>query len=279
MAEDKLDSSAADDGVREAISAFEQILEALPNDRLALETLIEAYEQLGEHDKALTYLLRLAHIVAEEADPEAIPAVAEKLQKLGAEHDTAREMLKQLARVSSPEEKQAPAKPVETAPRKTVDIAAELALAWNLAQAGEISQEDYANVAHDLSENTMKNVVTPVTVQHALADRGFKNMDKVLRFMAVNSGMPIIPLGSFDLQREAAGLLPLDFMTRRAAVVFDLMGHEALVALLNPYDTELREEVLRRVGRPCHFFLTTAHAYDLYLERLAKALQQTPPPA
>ena len=34
--------------VREAIAAFEQILEALPDDRLALETLLDAYAEIGD---------------------------------------------------------------------------------------------------------------------------------------------------------------------------------------------------------------------------------------
>ncbi|MBU1692347.1 MAG: hypothetical protein KKC51_00115 [Verrucomicrobia bacterium] len=256
--------------MREAILAFEQILEALPDDRLALETLFEAYEEIGDRQKALDYLLRLARVVAEEADAEAAPKVMEKLRALGAKSPAADELTERLAKLTAPREPPTATEPVR---RKTVDIAPELALAWNLAQAGELSQEDYASVAHDLSENSMRTVVVPVTVQHVLYDRGFKQIEKVLQFMATNSGLPLIPLGQFELQKEAYSLLPLDFMTHRAAMVFELMDSDALVALLNPYDTELREEVKRLTQRKCHFYLTTALAYDACLEKIRKAIE------
>ncbi|HOW98911.1 MAG TPA: hypothetical protein P5567_00255 [Kiritimatiellia bacterium] len=256
--------------VREAIAAFEQILEALPDDRLALETLLDAYAEIGDRPKTLQYLLRLARVVADEADAEAAPKVLDRLRELGAEHPAAVELTERLARLAAPATPAAAAEPVR---RRAVDISPELALAWNLAQAGEISQEDYAAIAHDLSENSTRTVVVPVTVQHVLYDRGFKQIDKILQFMSTNSGLPILPLGQFDVPREAYTLLPLDFMTRRAAMVFELMDSDALVVLLNPYDTELRDEVRRTIGRPCHFFLTTALAYDACLDRIRKAIE------
>lgn len=255
--------------VREAIAAFEQILEALPDDRLALETLLDAYAEIGDRPKALEYLLRLARVVADEADADAAPKVLDRLRELGAENPAAVELAERLARLAAPATPAA-AEPVR---RRAVDISPELALAWNLAQAGELSQEDYAAIAHDLSENSTRTVVVPVTVQHVLYDRGFKQIDKILQFMSTNSGLPIIPLGQFDVPKEAYSLLPMDFMTRRAAIVYELMDSDALVAVLNPYDTELRDEVRRVTGRPCHFFLTTALAYDACLDRVRKAIE------
>ena len=255
--------------VREAIAAFEQILEALPDDRLALETLLDAYAEIGDRPKALEYLLRLARVVADEADADAAPKVLDRLRELGAENPAAVELAERLARLAAPATPAA-AEPVR---RRAVDISPELALAWNLAQAGELSQEDYAAIAHDLSENSTRTVVVPVTVQHVLYDRGFKQIDKILQFMSTNSGLPIIPLGQFDVPKEAYSLLPMDFMMRRAAIVYELMDSDALVAVLNPYDTELRDEVRRVTGRPCHFFLTTALAYDACLDRVRKAIE------
>lgn len=260
-------------GVREAISAFEQILEALPNDRLALETLRNAYAEIGDRAKALSYLLREAQVIAEEGDAEAAPRTIEKLRELGADHPEAKEWIRRLNRLRPAAAPPSPAPPASAAHRKAVDISAELALAWNLAQAGEITKEDYASIAHDLSENSTGTILVPVTVQHVLFERGFQQMDQILQFMSANSGLPIIPLGQFDVMKEAWSLLPLDFMTRRAALVFDLMDSDALVAVLNPYDMELREEVRRRTGRTCHFFLATAPAYEACLEKIRKAIE------
>lgn len=267
-----------DAAVREAITAFEQILEALPNDRLALETLYEAYEQIGDRERAHEYLIRLARVILEEADPDAAPAVVEKLRTLGTEHVQAQELLERLTQLSSPRKGDtgAAGTPAETGGRKTANIAPELTLAWTLAEAGEISQEEYSAVVHDLSEISTRNVVVPVTVQHVLQDRGFKNLEKVLQFLSSSSGMPVISLTSFEPTREAYTLLPLDFMQRRAAIVFDLMGPDALVAVLNPFDTNLQEEVRRLIGRTCHFFLTSAQAYDAYLDKIRKEVELAP---
>lgn len=266
--------------LREAIATFEQILEAIPNDRVALETLSDAYEQLGALEKALHYYILLARVIAEEGDRAAAPHVREKLRQLGgnsAEAHLAAESLDQLLAVSEEVAPVARPAPKEAPKRKVVDITAELALAWNLVQAGEISQEEYAGIVQDLTELSTKPGDTPISVLHVLRDRNFKNYDRVLAFLATNTGLPIIPLGNFEVQKEAVALLPEEYIYRRGAIVFEVMAGEPLIAILNPYDTELRKEIEARMGRPCHFYLTSADDYDKYLEALRKA--QQPPSA
>lgn len=154
-----------------------------------------------------------------------------------------------------------------------IDVTAELALAWNLVQAGELTQEDYSNVVHDLTESSSKNVEVPVTVLHVLQDRTFKNLDKVLAFLSSQSGLPILSLSNFELQRETYKLLPEDFMMHRGAIVFDLMGRDALAAILNPYDMELRKDVEAITGKKCHYYLVSAESYDKCLSSIRAALR------
>lgn len=259
--------------LREAISTFEQILEAIPNDRLALETLADAYEQLGHPEKALDYYIKLAHVVAEEDDRAAAAVIRQKLQELGGNSGEAHLAVAELDRtLAVSEEPPPPPKPTkETARRRTVDITAELALAWNLVQAGELTQEEYAGVVHDLTENSTHQSEVPVTVLHVLRDRGFKNYDRVMAFLASNTGLPIVPLGNFEMQKEAVSLLPEDYVFHRGAVAFEIMANEPLIAILNPYDTELRKEIEALLQRRCHFYITTADDYDKYLEAIRKA--------
>ena len=66
-----------------AVEAFEQILDAIPNDRVALETLFEAYEQIGQTARAVEYLVRLGQSVCEEQDTEAAPEILAKLRAVG----------------------------------------------------------------------------------------------------------------------------------------------------------------------------------------------------
>lgn len=261
--------------VRDAISAFEQILDAVPNDRLALQTLFEAYEDVGDTARALEYLVRLGNTIADDGDAAAAAPIIPKLRTLGREDAEAKKTLDRLDRLQPPDQKAAPvaAKKHEMPKRKMVDITSELTLAWNLVKANEITQEDYANIVHDLSESSSKNVEVPVSVLHVLHDRSFKGQDRILNWISADTKLPILSLGSFEMQKEAYSLLPLDLMMHRGAIVFDLMGPDALVAILNPYDSDLREEVKRTAGRNCHFFLVTAESYDAYLETIRRAVR------
>lgn len=256
--------------VRDAISAFEQILEAIPNDRLALETLSDAYVEIGDKPKALEYLTRLAKAVADDGDADAAPGIIRKLQDIDSKDPAAQDVLKRLEGLVAPKKAAAAAK-AETGKKKGVDITAELALAWNLVQAGELTQEDYSNVVHDLTESSTKNVDVPITVLHVLHDRNFKGLEKILNFISSDSGLPILSLASFEPQKEAYNLLPMEFMARRGAIVFELMRQDALVAILNPYDSELQEDVKKATNRTCHFYLVPAESYDAFLDHIRKA--------
>lgn len=256
--------------LRDAIDTFEQILEAIPNDRLALETLSDAHEQLGDLVRALEYYVRLGEVIIDDGDRAVAPRVREKLESLGAQDASAQEMAKRLAALTQQDEEVQP-KRRTGAYRRSADITAELALAWNLVQAGEFTQEDYSSVVQDLTESSSRNNEVPVTVLHVLRDRAFKNIERVMNFLSQNSGLPIIPLASFELQKDANSLLPEEVMRHRGAIVYELMGKDALIAILNPYDTELFTEIEKLTGRNCHYYLATAEDYDRYLDTMRKS--------
>jgi hypothetical protein len=243
---------------------------------MALETLIDAYEQINDRKKALEYTIRLAEVIEEDRDAETAPRLIEKLRAFGSSDPTAKQMLENLQKLVVPIRKEpdpAAARKTPVTRRKVIDVTAEMALAWNLVQAGELTQEDYSNVVHDLTESSSKNVEVPVTVLHVLHDRTFKNLDKVLTFLSSQSGLPIVSLSNFELQKDTFKLLPEDFMMHRGAIVFELMGRDALVAILNPYDTELRKDVESLTGKPCHFYMVSAESYDNCLGNIRAALK------
>lgn len=276
MENNQLKKNASEREVRDAIDAFEQILEAIPNDRMALETLIDAYEQISDRKKALEYVIRLAEVIEEDRDTEAAPKLIEKLRTLGPNDAAAKQIRDNLLKMITPVRKEpepGAARKSPIAKRKVIDVTAEMALAWNLVQAGELTQEDYSNVVHDLTENSSKNVEVPVTVLHVLHDRTFKNIDKVLTFLSSQSGLPIINLSNFEIQKDTYKLLPEDFMMHRGAIVFELMGRDALAAILNPYDTELRKDVESMTGKACHFYMVSAESYDNCLGGIRAALK------
>ena len=259
--------------VRNAIDAFEQILQAMPGDRTALETLYDAYNHMGDSTSALKYLLQIADLVVEEGDTDSVPWVFDNLVRLGqGNSDTA----KAINGIENMMLNMGMPSPTEMAgnsavAQQGVDVTAELALAWTLRQANELTQDEYSTIVQDLSENSTKHIEVPVSVQHVLYDRNFRCSESVLAFMAKDTGCPIIHLPMFELDRARFRTLSSEFASRRGAMVFEQVGEDYLVALLNPFDQELRNEVSSALGNHCHFYVTSAQDYDAFLMQFRQA--------
>lgn len=267
---------AAESEVWNAITAFQEILNAIPGDRTALETLFEAYDHLGDRNKALQYLMQLAEQVTGEHDTETLKWVLESLRRLGSGIEQAELLAERLERdlrdMGVVDTGQRAGRVVSG--KKSVER--EMELAWRLLQAEEITQDEYSTIVQDLTENSTKNIEVPVTVLHVLNDRAFKSLQRVLVFLSRESGVPVISLADFELNRAAVTLLPGTFRQQRGALPFDLIGEEVMIAVLNPCNAELRGEVEKTIGRPCHFFLVESLDYDAALMRIQNMLQMAP---
>lgn len=263
-----------------AISAFEQILEAMPNDRASLEALSHAYEQVGDHTRAKDYVLRLGNVLVSEADADAARELLSKIQSYADEDPHARELVSVI-------EELAPEQPVEIAPaepgpksadaakvRTGFNMADELSFAWNLLEANKLSQEEYASVVQDLTEMSAEDRATTISVLHVLDGRGFKGLEKIVTFVSKECAVPIVALSSFDLQLEAVSVLPYDFMMRRGAILFDFLGKDALVVAMNPYDLQLRKDVEALAGKKCHFYISIPMEFDQALEKIKEILAE-----
>lgn len=263
-----------------AISAFEQILEAMPNDRASLEALSHAYEQIGDLTKAKDYIVRLANIVLEENDTEIAAALIDKLKVYAAEDSDIAELLSRIESVSeaAPKEK-TPAKSGEkggekkaSQARATFNMAEELAMAWNLLEAKQLSQEEYASVVQDLTEMSAGESAATISVLHVLEARGFKSLEKIIGFLVKECRAPFVTLSCFDLQTEAVQLIPYEFSLRRGALVYELMGKNALAVVMNPYDKQLRQDVESITGMKCHFCLALPSDFDQTLLKIQELL-------
>lgn len=270
-----------------AIAAFEQIVETIPNDRVSLEALSHAYEQVGDLSRARDYLARLANVVIEENDRDAAELLNERFRSFAAIDPVAREAgarIESFLNAGQAQPRQfdvsvAPAVPEEKkddeAESRNAHVASELSFAWTLFQAGELSQEDYAVVAQDLSSISANPAPVTVSVVHALHDRGNRGLDKIMAFAARDSGVPIVPLSAFDVTDSVMSFLPREFMIRYGVLPFELMGSDVLVVLLNPYNTQLRQKVQSLIGRRCHFFMTPPSEFDAMMERFGKGESQS----
>ena len=256
-----------------AIDAFEQILKAIPDDRTALETLFDAYDHIGDKSKALEYLVMLVQIIIEEGDTDSVPWTYESLIRIGEGSAIANQAIKELDNLMLNMGLPSPSELSNSGSSSTqgTDVSSELSMAWTLRQSGEVTEDEYSLIVKDLTENSAKHIEVPVSVQHVLYDRNFSNQEKVLAFMSTDSGIPFVHLSMFEFDRSKFTALSSEFAIHKGAMVFEQMGKEYLVAILNPNNPELRNEIEASIGHPCHFYLTSAQDYDSYLMRSRQA--------
>jgi hypothetical protein len=262
--------------IEEAIVLFEGILQASPEDQVALEALSLAYEQTGNHPLARATLIRLAHVIVGKQAYEAAAAVITRLKPLAEDDFDALEALRSLealeggaraVAVSSPSDTAKPILRSGVALRRQV-LRREMDLAWNLLEANELTQEEYASVVEDLSRLTTSERHVTISLLHILSDRDFLGIDRVLHHLVQASQTPFLALESFTPQPVELGELSLEYLLRLGALPFAEMQGEPLVALLNPLDRALQGEIGALLGRTCHFYLVKAEAFDAAVSKL-----------
>jgi len=264
-----------------AIAAFEQILEAMPTDRVSLQTLSDAYERVGDHTRAKDYLMRLANVLLDENDVDGAGGLLGRLAKYKDEDLEAAELIARIealgpATAEAGAASNKASKEDDAAERHAaVNITSELAFAWNLLQARELTQEEYSRVVEQLSDASTANLLSTVSVLHVLQDQDYVSLPQVIAFAGKECSTPVVSLSSFELRPEAVSLLPLDFVVRRGALVFEVMGAHCLVAVMNPYDQQLRQDVESTSGRPCHFYIASPSEFDAAVATI-KELAENP---
>ena len=274
------DGSQSD--VWSAISAFEQILEAMPDDRASLEALIEAYRQIGDLAKAREHTVRLARVLVQDRDAEAAGAMLGDLRSMAGQQPEIGPLIRQIEGLGRPggasaplPEPRAPPRDAQQAVRRPgFRLAEEISFAWALLEAEQMTSEEYSAVVQDLTDWSSGDSQVTVSVFHVLEARASKNLERIVGFASKRYGMPIISLSSFALKLPAVVLLPQEFAVRRGALVFSLMGRDALAVVMNPADKGVQGEVAAMAGRACHFFLTLPSEFDRALDRAAELRTQ-----
>ncbi len=267
------------------ISAFEQILEAMPADRTSLEALAGAYEQIGDHVRAKDYFLRLAEVVLGEGDHVAGAQLARHLAPYREDPGVRDicERLETLVAVAPPMDgaivadrkpvAKAPVPHVEPVMEETFNLGDELAFAWSLLENTLLTQEEYSNLVHDLTEMATNEKGGTISTLHVLEFRKFSGMERVMGAVSRDCGTPIISLSLFDVPQSAVDLLPFEFMFRRGALVFDQIGPELLVVVMNPHDRNLRKRVEDITRRKCHFYICLPSDFDRVVNRIREGQQ------
>ncbi len=261
----------------DSIVMLEQILEVMPQDLDVLRTLYGVHRQGGQADKAFDYLSRIIEIAANSNDASTAVFAVQELESFEGTHPSeAAAYLERLQGLAASAAESGSAAPTVSAnvPSDEADIGEELALAWRLYEENQLSQEEYSSILHDLTEVSTKELDVPVSVLHVLNDRGFTQMTRIINYLSNRSGVPCLSLASYEFNEQVATALPLSFAARDGALPFAFFGNDLLVAVLNPFNNMLVDQVERQSGHRCHTYLVTPEDYDLALERLRKLASQ-----
>lgn len=261
----------ANEEVLKAIAAFEEILEAIPEDPASLEALGHAYEQVGNRPKAAEFMARLAVVLARSGETEWAGSLLPRLSGYRDDFPSVPEAVALLERMVSAGEKPKHAeKPVsEVSVSHTFSMPDALAFAWRLLEAKEITDAEYAKVVQDLSEMSVSVGAATTSVLHVLQHSGFKGLDRILNFTAADCGTPVISLSCYDIPSDVLKLLPATFIVGRGVLPFALLGgKDVLVAVMNPYDRSTNGDVRALCGMNCHCFLTLPAEFDASVSKL-----------
>jgi hypothetical protein len=272
-------NTGAQEGLDQTVTMLEQILEVMPDDLFTLRALYETSLKLGRPEKALTALTRLDDQARAARDGEMIdfvlnqyamvaddlPDVQSRISRLEEIRHVTDLIEKEQAEVASQQE------PVEKETGPSARMDAEMALAWDLFQDEQLSQEEYSNVLHDLTEMSARRMGVPVTVLHILHDRQFSRFERLMTHLCQKHSIPVMVLSQFEGNEEVCRMLPLDFTSRNGAIPFAKVGDDLLLGILNPLDMHLLREAEKRSGHRCHPYLVTPDDYDSQLQKIKQA--------
>lgn len=256
-----------DKKVQHSILMLKQILEVMPHDIEAMEVIYTAYRNAGDDVNAFEYLKRIVDIGIKDRDVDAFDFVRKELQGFTEDKPAVvsfllerMEVYESLAGGELREE--------EVTLPGDQDLSDEFALVWKLYEEGQLDQEEYLSVLHDLMEVSGKELDVPVTVLHVLNDCGFAQINRIINYLSARSGVPCISLSNFDVSEDVAGLLPYKFRAHEGALPFGLMGEDLLIAVLNPFNHRLEDEIESISGHRCHTYLVDPADYDQALNRI-----------
>jgi len=263
-----------DPKLEEGIAYFEKMLELTPDDRVTLEFLCVAYGQIGQLEKQRRAIVSLAGVLLKEKDFEAADKLVEKLEKY-TEPDARAAILRIRAarRPSAPEPAKEEPATTATPSNKTTTavymaIKAEKKLARHLAENKVIDEAAADAIQDRLTALADVQGCFLVSTLSEIEKENSATAEAAAAFLADETKVPPIPLEAYSISDELAQTLPDSIVRVRGVLPFAKLGNTLLVAMLNPFDDALRQQVESAAGSPCRFFLVHPRTMETTLDRI-----------
>jgi hypothetical protein len=265
-------SEEAGDEIQSVVKEFEDILAVVPDDQVALETLAYIYEHIGERSKSDEYLVQLGRVIVDEGDAHLAGYVYERLDEAGLCDGTDSDVCDLVKRLITTKESAGDDTYGDSAASGasvSFKVMDELSFAWHVFQAGQLTQDEYSDVAGDLAEMTADRHLSTISTLQVLEARAFSGMERLMGFVARDSKTPIVSLPMFDIPEELHSILPLDFMIRYGVIVYGLLAEDALVVVMNPLNMELRRHIENQLQRTCHYYISMPSEFDAVIRSIS----------
>ena len=271
------------------VEMFEAITESQPEDYQSWEILKEAYNKLGRREDSLRASKKLAqaHItlgqisqaileyegILEEypAEPEVVAALADLETKTSQLSNVRQPSGAPLLREDSKPTPLAPtlaagaAAPLTSFPASLKSENGDQAMADLLIAEKVVTPQAVEPLLKRLAATRSvesENGQSPTLVQ-LLADEQIAKLDEIVSVLVDRSGLPYLPLANYDVDRDAACLLPREYCFANCVVPFDVISRSALIATINPFDTSMRAQVEGML--PYNVFWYVASPLDIYM--------------
>jgi len=259
-----------DKELKESIAYFEQILDVLPGERTALEFLCVACRQQGDGEKFLKYAMALSEVVLREKDATGAADLIEKLKDSDDPRAQAAVLKLQVLLGPKPVLKFEKPELCQTSATPSVAAKAEIALLNRLIADGVLSKGLVQSAFDQLENLPTAGSDFLISALLILEKENLTGAADAVAAVADAALAPPVPLEAFELVPADVRRLPERLVKVRGAVPFAKLGSEWAVAVLNPLDETLREEVETAMGAKCHFFLAPPAMIEKVLERVFK---------
>jgi hypothetical protein len=257
--------------LKEGVKYLEEMLELMPDDRTTLEFLVVAYEQLKEPEKSKKSVISLTKLLLKQGDYAAAEGLLPRLEAI--DTDEAKILALKVHRLTAPLPELKPEAPkvltlAEQAAEETREaLAAESSLIELLQSNGVIPDGDEASrLREQLDATAAGDGVFLISALSILEKENLELCEKCIAFLADRFSIPPVPIAPFERKADIVDRFPADILRIHGVVPFAKIGETALVALLNPVDERLRDNLSEIMT--CRFYLTMPSAAESWLGAL-----------
>jgi len=253
--------------------AFEAVLAAFPDDVSVLESLIMAYDQAGEKERARDRALQLGQLLAAQHDWKRLDELVGRRLALHPDHPDFLALQQEVQAM-----REVPAAAVPAAPKPSPetalaalqsDIRGELDLGWMLVESEVITSDQYEKAVESLMENRASafGEGTLSLLQELQASHGM-DMERIVGSLSQRTETPFILLSQYEIDEALVHLIPMKYIKGLSVLPFARLGAEIMVAVLNPVDQNLRKSLTSYLQTRVHFYFTSPEEFQAAMEAL-----------